>query len=148
MSTKKKKAETLYDTEAYLQKMDAYFRAANYLSACQLYLLDDPLLKEPLKPEMIKKKIVGHWGTVPGHNFVYTHLNRVIKKYDLDMILLSGPGHGGTFTHREHLARGKLQRGLSERQPRPRGHAEDVQAVFVPGRRAEPLRARDSGFDQ
>ena len=95
MSTKKKKAETLYDTEEYLQKMDAYFRAANYLSACQLYLLDDPLLKEPLKPEMIKKKIVGHWGTVPGHNFVYTHLNRVIKKYDLDMILLSGPGHGG-----------------------------------------------------
>ena len=66
MSTKKKKAETLYDTEEYLQKMDAYFRAANYLSACQLYLLDDPLLKEPLKPEMIKKKIVGHWGTVPG----------------------------------------------------------------------------------
>ncbi len=85
------------DTEDYLLKMDAYFRAANYLSACQLYLLSNPLLKEPLTQDMIKKKIVGHWGTVPGQNFVYTHLNRVIKKYDLDMILLSGPGHGGNF---------------------------------------------------
>ncbi len=84
-------------TEALLRKMDAYFRAANYLSACQLYLLDNPLLKEPLTPEMVKKKIVGHWGTVPGQNFVYTHLNRAIKRYDLDMILLSGPGHGGNF---------------------------------------------------
>ena len=84
-------------TEQLLKKMDAYFRAANYLSACQLYLLDNPLLKEPLTKEMVKKKIVGHWGTVPGQNFVYTHLNRVIKRYDLDMILLSGPGHGGNF---------------------------------------------------
>ena len=78
-----------------LNTIDAYWRAANYLSACQLYLLDDPLLEKPLTKECIKKKIVGHWGTVPGQNFVYTHLNRVIKKYDLDMIYLSGPGHGG-----------------------------------------------------
>ena len=84
-------------TEQLLKKMDAYWRAANYLSACQLYLLDNPLLKKPLTKDMIKKKIVGHWGTVPGQNFVYTHLNRVIKRYDLDMILLSGPGHGGNF---------------------------------------------------
>ena len=75
--------------------LDKYFRAANYLSACQLYLLDNPLLKEPLSKKQIKKKIVGHWGTVPGQNFIYTHLNRVINKYDLDMIYLSGPGHGG-----------------------------------------------------
>ena len=81
----------------YLQKMDAYWRAANYLSAAQLYLLDNPLLREPLRKEHIKKKIVGHWGTVPGQNFVYVHLNRVIKKYDQDMILISGPGHGGNF---------------------------------------------------
>lgn len=78
-----------------LEKMDAYFRAANYLSACQLYLLDNPLLKEPLKKEHIKRKIIGHWGTVPGQNFIYTHLNRIIKKFNLDMIYLSGPGHGG-----------------------------------------------------
>ena len=78
-----------------LKLLDAYFRCANYLSACQLYLLDNPLLKEPLKKEHIKKKIVGHWGTVPGQNFVYTHLNRIIKKNDLNMIYISGPGHGG-----------------------------------------------------
>lgn len=84
-------------TKDYLQKMDAYWRAANYLSAAQLYLLDNPLLKQPLKREHIKKKIVGHWGTVPGQNFVYVHMNRAIKEYGLDMILLSGPGHGGNF---------------------------------------------------
>ena len=80
-----------------LEKMNAYWRAANYLSAGQLYLLDNPLLKKPLTMDHIKKKIVGHWGTVPGQNFVYVHCNRVIKRYDLDMILLSGPGHGGNF---------------------------------------------------
>lgn len=80
-----------------LEKMDKYFNAANYLSVGQLYLLDNPLLREPLKWEHIKSKIVGHWGTVPGQNFVYTHLNRVINKYDLNMLLVSGPGHGGNF---------------------------------------------------
>lgn len=88
---------TDYNGKEYLKKLDEYFRAANYLSAAQLYLLDNPLLKEPLKKEHIKKKIVGHWGTVPGQNFVYAHLNRVINKYDLDMIYISGPGHGGNF---------------------------------------------------
>ena len=86
-----------YLTDDYLKKMDAYWRATNYLSAAQLYLLDNPLLKEPLKREHVKKKIVGHWGTVPGQNFVYVHMNRAIKKYDLDMIYISGPGHGGNF---------------------------------------------------
>lgn len=84
-------------TDEYLKKMDAYWRAVNYLAAGQLYLLDNPLLKEELTMEHIKKKIVGHWGTVPGQNFVYTHLNRVVKKYDLDTIFISGPGHGGNF---------------------------------------------------
>lgn len=78
-----------------LENIDKYFRAANYLSVGQLYLLNNPLLKEPLKRSDIKKNIVGHWGTVPGQNFIYAHLNRIIKKYDLDMIYLSGPGHGG-----------------------------------------------------
>ncbi len=82
-------------TPEQLNGLDAYWRASNYLSACQLYLLDNPLLEEPLSPAHIKKKIVGHWGTVPGQNFIYTHLNRAIMKYDLDMIYLSGPGHGG-----------------------------------------------------
>ena len=81
----------------YLQKMDAYWRAANYLSVAQLILLDKPLLREPLRKEHIKKKIVGHWGTVPGQNFVYVHMNRAIKEFGLNMIYLSGPGHGGNF---------------------------------------------------
>ncbi len=84
-------------TDEYLQKMDAYWRATNYLGAAQLYLLDNPLLRSPLTMDYVKKKIVGHWGTVPGQNFIYVHLNRVIKKYDQDMILISGPGHGGNF---------------------------------------------------
>ncbi len=84
-------------TEEYLKKMDRYWDAVNYLAAGQLYLLDNPLLREPLKMEHVKKKIVGHWGTVPGQNFIYVHLNRVIKKYDQDMIYISGPGHGGNF---------------------------------------------------
>ena len=77
------------------EKMDAYFRAANYLSLGQLYLKENPLLKSPLKLEHIKPNVVGHWGTAPGQNFIYVHLNRIIKKYDLDMIYISGPGHGG-----------------------------------------------------
>ena len=84
---------TLADEE--LKRIDAYFRAANYLAVGQLYLLDNPLLKRSLEEKDIKHKIVGHWGTVPAQTFVYTHLNRVIKKYDLDMIYVSGPGHGG-----------------------------------------------------
>ena len=82
-------------TQEQVRAIDAWWRAANYLSACQLYLLDNPLLREPLKEEHLKRTIVGHWGTCPGQNFIYTHLNRVIVKYDLDMIYLSGPGHGG-----------------------------------------------------
>ena len=84
-------------TEELLERMDKWFRAANYLSAGQLYLLENPLLRKPLTLSMIKKKIVGHWGTVPGQNFVFLHMNRAIKRYDLDLILLSGPGHGGNF---------------------------------------------------
>jgi xylulose-5-phosphate/fructose-6-phosphate phosphoketolase len=82
-------------TPELLETMDMYWRAANYLSAGELYLLKNPLLRRPLEEGDFKKKIVGHWGTVPGQNFIYTHLNRVIRAYDLDMIYLSGPGHGG-----------------------------------------------------
>ena len=82
-------------TQQELILLDKWWRASNYLAACQLYLLENPLLEKPLERCHIKKKIVGHWGTIPGQNFVYTHLNRLIKKYDLDMIYLSGPGHGG-----------------------------------------------------
>ena len=82
-------------SEEMANKIDAYFRAANYLSVGQLYLLNNPLLREPLTKKDIKRKIVGHWGTVPGQNFIYAHLNRIIKEHDLNMIYISGPGHGG-----------------------------------------------------
>ena len=113
-------------TDELLEKMNAYWRAANYLSACQLYLLDNPLLKKPLTRDMIKKKIVGHWGTVPGQNFVYTHLNRVIKRYDLDMILLSGPGHGGNF----YIANTYMEGSYSEVYPNISEDLDGLQKLF------------------
>lgn len=84
-----------YSSKAYLDKVDAYWRAANYISVGQLYLKDNPLLKEPLKATDLKVKPIGHWGTISGQNFIYAHLNRVINKYDLNMFYVEGPGHGG-----------------------------------------------------
>jgi xylulose-5-phosphate/fructose-6-phosphate phosphoketolase len=78
-----------------LRKIDAYWRAANYLSVGQIYLYDNPLLKEPLSLKHVKPRLLGHWGTTPGQNFAYVHLNRIIQQYDLDMIYVAGPGHGG-----------------------------------------------------
>jgi len=78
-----------------LRKIDAYWRTANYLSVGQIYLYDNPLLREPLKPEHVKPRLLGHWGTTPGLNFIYVHLNRLIKKYDSNAIYVTGPGHGG-----------------------------------------------------
>ncbi|ALF54145.1 phosphoketolase [Nostoc piscinale CENA21] len=82
-------------TDEELHKINAYWRAANYLSVGQIYLLDNPLLREPLKIEHVKPRLLGHWGTTPGLNFIYVHLNRIIKKYDTDIIYIAGPGHGG-----------------------------------------------------
>jgi xylulose-5-phosphate/fructose-6-phosphate phosphoketolase len=82
-------------TPVYLRKIDAYWRAANYVSVGQIYLYDNPLLKRPLKLSDVKPLVVSHWGTTPGQNFIYVHLNRAIKKYDLDMFYVAGPGHGG-----------------------------------------------------
>ena len=130
-------------TEEYLQKMDAYWRAANYLAAAQLYLLDNPLLRRPLTLEDVKKKIVGHWGTVPGQNFVYTHLNRAIKKYDLDMILISGPGHGGNF----FVENSYLEGTYSEVYPNGRTE-EAVQAVLLPRRHFQPCGSGNTRFHQ
>ena len=77
-----------------LKRTDAYWRACNYLALGMIYLQDNPLLKEPLKPEHIKNRLLGHWGSSPGLAFIYIHLNRLIKKFDLDMIFMAGPGHG------------------------------------------------------
>ena len=113
-------------SQEMLEKMNAYWRAANYLSAGQLYLLDNPLLKEPLTMDQIKKKIVGHWGTVPGQNFIYVHCNREIKRYDLDMILLSGPGHGGNFL----IANTYLEGSYSEVYPNISQDEEGMKKMF------------------
>jgi len=86
-------AKTLSEKE--LKLIDAYWRAANYLSIGQIYLYDNPLLRKPLRKEHVKPRLLGHWGTTPGLNFIYAHLNRIIKKHDLDMIYITGPGHGG-----------------------------------------------------
>jgi xylulose-5-phosphate/fructose-6-phosphate phosphoketolase len=105
-----------------LQKTDAYWRACNYLSLGMIYLLDNPLLKEPLKPEHIKNRLLGHWGSSPGLSFVYVHLNRLIKKYDLDMIFLAGPGHGAPGI----LGAGYLEGSYSEVYP---GISEDIDGL-------------------
>ena len=113
-------------TPDQLRKIDAYWRASNYLTAGQLYLLDDPLLKQPLTMDHIKRKIVGHWGTCPGQNFIYTHLNRVINKYDLDMIYLSGPGHGGNAM----VAQTYLEGTYSEVYPNITQDEEGMKKLF------------------
>ena len=106
--------------------LDKYFRACNYLSVGQLYLLDNPLLKRKLTMNDIKKKLVGHWGTVPGQNFIYTHLNRIIKKYDLSMIYISGPGHGGNAM----IANTYLEGTYSEIYPNITEDEEGMKKLF------------------
>ncbi len=113
-------------TNEELQKIDAYFRASNYLSAGQLYLLDNPLLKRKLQLSDIKSTLVGHWGTVPGQNFIYTHLNRVINKYDLNMIYISGPGHGGNAM----VAQAYLEKTYSEVYPNITYDEKGMQKLF------------------
>src|SRR5215831_10102902 len=90
-------AQTLSPTlsKRELDLINAYWRAANYLSVGQIYLLDNPLLREPLAPDHVKPRLLGHWGTTPGLNLIYAHLNRVIVERDLDVIYICGPGHGG-----------------------------------------------------
>ena len=124
-------------SEQELRQLHAYWRAANYLTACQLYLMDNPLLERPLVKSDLKQTIVGHWGTCPGQNFIYTHLDRVIKRNDLDMIYLSGPGHGAGLAGRQ------LHRGLSQHYQRQGGDAEALQALLLPRRHPQPCGAGD-----
>lgn len=113
-------------TPEQLEKIDAYWRAANYLSVGQIYLKDNPLLKKPLKAEHLKRTVVGHWGTAPGQNFVYVHLNRVIKNHDLNMIYLSGPGHGGQAM----VANTWLEGSYSEVYPNVSRDEEGMKRLF------------------
>ncbi len=109
-----------------LALLDAYWRAANYLSVGQIYLREDPLLREPLTPEHIKTRLLGHWGTSPGLNLIYVHLNRVIRKFDLDMIYVCGPGHGGPAM----VANTYLEGTYSERYPHVSQDTEGLRRLF------------------
>ncbi|MEK7237789.1 MAG: phosphoketolase family protein [Nitrospirota bacterium] len=110
-----------------LQKMDAYWRAANYLSVGQIYLYDNPLLKKPLALAHIKPRLLGHWGTTPGLNFVYVHLNRIIKKYDLNVMYVTGPGHGGPGL----VANAYLEGTYSEVYPNVSQDEEGLKRLFT-----------------
>src|SRR6266545_361089 len=109
-----------------LRKIDACWRAANYLSVGQIYLYDNPLLKKPLKPSHIKPRLLGHWGTTPGLNFIYSHLNRVIKEQDLNMIFITGPGHGGPGL----VANAWLEGTYSEVYPNIAQDADGMKRLF------------------
>src|SRR5688500_7810540 len=110
-----------------LQRMDAYWRAANYLSVGQIYLMGNPLLREALKAEHVKPRLLGHWGTTPGLNFVYVHMNRVIAERDLDAIFIAGPGHGGPAL----VANTYLEGTYSEVYPDISRDAEGMQRLFT-----------------
>ena len=109
-----------------LRRIDAYWRAANYLSVGQIYLLENPLLSEPLKLEHVKPRLLGHWGTTPGLNLIYVHCNRAIVKYDLNMIYVCGPGHGGPGM----VANTWLEGSYTERFPNITQDAQGMQRLF------------------
>ncbi len=131
-----------------LHKIDAYWRAANYLSVGQIYLYDNPLLTEPLRLEHIKPRLLGHWGTTPGLNFVYAHCNRMIKKYDLNMIYICGPGHGGPGM----VANTYLEGTYTELFPNITQDAEGMKrlftAIFVSRRHPQPRGAGNARLHQ
>src|SRR6266498_976415 len=122
--TKPSRSEPLSDDD--LRLIDAYWRAANYLSVGQIYLLDNPLLAEPLRPEHVKPRLLGHWGTTPGLNFIYVHMNRVIKARSLNAIYVTGPGHGGPGL----VANAYLEGTYSEVYPDISRDAEGLRRLF------------------
>ena len=114
------------DPDPLFLLMDRYWRAANYLSVGQIYLRDNAFLREPLQRMHVKPRLLGHWGTTPGLNFVYLHLNRIIRREDLDMILITGPGHGGPGL----VANAYLEGTYTERYPNIERSANGVQRLF------------------
>jgi xylulose-5-phosphate/fructose-6-phosphate phosphoketolase len=126
MATAAPELERVEATDQELDRIDRFWRAANYLSVGQIYLLDNPLLREPLRLEHVKPRLLGHWGTTPGLNFIYAHLNRVIKAYGLDMIYICGPGHGGPAM----VANTYLEGTYSEFYPDIAEDAEGMQKLF------------------
>ena len=130
-----------------LAVVDAYFRAANYLSVGQIYLLDNPLLKKPLAPEHIKPRLLGHWGTTPGLNMIYAHCNRVIRERDLDMIYIIGPGHGGPAIASNSWLEGSYSDAYPTVRRDEKGLRPAVPPVLLPRRDPQPCRAGAPGLD-
>ncbi len=131
-----------------LTALDAYWRAANYLSVGQIYLLDNPLLKEPLQAEHVKPRLLGHWGTTPGLNFIYVHLNRVIRQERFEHDLHRRARSRRPRHRRQHLSRGHLQRSSIPTSPGMRKALKSLFKQFsFPGRDSEPRRAGDARLD-
>ena len=138
-------ASPLSDDE--LHRLDKWWRAANYLSVGQIYLMDNPLLREDLEPEHVKPRLLGHWGTTPGLNFLYAHLNRAIMQRDLDMIYIIGPGHGGPSLVAAAWLEGTYSRGLSQCHSRRGWYEAAVHAVLIPGWHPQSRGSGNPGFD-
>ena len=130
-----------------LARIDAWWRAANYLSVGQIYLMDNPLLREPLRPEHVKPRLLGHWGTTPGLNFIYAHLNRAIMARDLDMIYVIGPGHGGPGLVASAWLEGTYTEAYPDVSRDEEGMQPALQAVLLPRRHPQPCGTRDPGID-
>ena len=130
-----------------LRKIHAYWRACNYLSLGMIYLQDNPLLREPLKPEHIKNRLLGHWGASPGLSFAYIHLNRLIKKFDLDMIFLAGPGHGAPGVLGPVYLEGTYSEIYTDKSEDTAGLKEFFRAILLPGWHRQSLYSRNTGLD-
>ncbi len=134
-------------SDEVLSQIDRWWRAANYLSVGQIYLLDNPLVRRPLARDDIKPRLLGHWGTTPGLNFLYAHLNRAIKQRGTSMIYVTGPGHGGPGSGRQCLSGRDLHRDLLRHHAGRRRPAQAVPPVLVPRRHPVARRAGDARVD-
>ena len=130
-----------------LARLDAWWRAANYLSVGQVYLLANPLLRQPLKMEHTKPRLLGHWGTVPGLNFLYVHLNRIIKERDANILFIAGPGHGAPGVVANRYLEGTYTELYPEVSAERSRNAAPVQAIFLSRRHSQPLRAGNTRLD-
>ena len=130
-----------------LKTLDAWWRAANYLAVGQIYLMDNPLLREPLRPEHIKPRLLGHWGTTPGLNFLWAHLNRVITRDAPRALYITGPGHGGPAVVATAWLEGTYSELYSQVPQDADGMKRAVPAVLVPRRDPQPRRAGDPRVD-
>ena len=130
-----------------ISKIDAYWRACNYLAAGMIYLRDNPLLREPLKIEHVKNRLLGHWGASPGLSFTYIHLNRLINKYDLNAIFLAGPGHGAPGVLGPVYLEGAYSEIYPNKSEDEHGMRQFFKEFLLSGRHRQPLHAGNAGLD-